>query len=78
MADSSQTARDGTYRICRFEDVLGEAFHTAFRKASDSPQGTQIYRLIEELPPEDWSRVLEFVSDALAPFMSSEVSSDGE
>jgi hypothetical protein len=48
-----------------FLELLGEAFHTAFRKASDSAQGVQIYRLIEEMPESDWTSVLEFVFDSI-------------
>lgn len=48
-----------------FIDVLGEAFHTAFRKASNSDEGASIYRLIDALPEDDWARVLGFVADSL-------------
>lgn len=42
--------------------LLGEGFHTAFRKAiPDSDIGDQIWYLIRDLHPEDWGAVLEFV-----------------
>lgn len=48
-----------------FLEFLGEAFHTAFRKASDSAEGVEIYRLIEEMPESDWTSVLDFVTDSI-------------
>jgi hypothetical protein len=48
-----------------FVALLGEAFHTAFRKASDSAQGVQIYRLIDAMPEDDWAAVLEFVAETV-------------
>lgn len=41
---------------------LGEAFHTAFRKATDCPQAHPIWQLISEMPPKDWEAVLGFVA----------------
>lgn len=42
--------------------VIGEGFHTAFRKAVDHPYATVIHKLIGDLPDEDWSAVIDFVS----------------
>lgn len=44
---------------------LGEAIHTAFRKATDCDQAHPIWKLIQEMPKEDWEAVLDFV--ALTP-----------
>ena len=42
--------------------LLGEGFHTAFRKAiPDSDIGGKIWQLIRDLSQEDWDAVLEFV-----------------
>jgi hypothetical protein len=46
-------------------ELLGEGFHTAFRKATDCDQAPVIYRLIEEMPEDDWANVLDFVADCL-------------
>jgi hypothetical protein len=59
-----------------FTDVLGEAFHTAFRKAASSGEAAQIYRLIDGLSSDEWSSVLEFVADALDGSVME--SSDGQ
>jgi hypothetical protein len=48
--------------LCSF---LGEGFHTAFRKVTDSETGTQIWKLIQELDPDEWHQVLLFVAEPL-------------
>lgn len=45
--------------------MLGEGFHTGFRKAVDHPYATTIWQLIKDLPGEDWSAVLDFVSEPI-------------
>lgn len=45
------------------DDLVGEGFHAGFRKASDCAQAHQIYRLIEQMPDDQWSAVIEFVLD---------------
>lgn len=57
--------------VLRFEPevlrgMLGEGFHTAFRKATDAPLAMPIHRLLSELDPDDWGAVLSFVMDGLA------------
>lgn len=42
-------------------DQLGEAFHTALRKASDHPEAVRAWRAIDALPTEEWDAVLDFV-----------------
>jgi hypothetical protein len=44
-------------------DVLGEVFHTAFRKAVDNEQAMPIHKLIKEMPTEDWREILRWVVD---------------
>lgn len=44
-----------------FSSMLGEGFHTAFRKGTDCPQAHPIWKLIQEMPPGEWSAVVEFV-----------------
>lgn len=45
--------------------IMGEGFHTAFRKATDSEQATPIWNLISEMPAQDWDNVLSFVVDGM-------------
>lgn len=44
---------------------LAEGFHTAFRKASEHPTSHQIWKLIKELPSDEWGRIIDFVADGL-------------
>jgi hypothetical protein len=46
-----------------FTEVLGEAFHTAFRKATNCEQAHPIWTLISQMPSDDWAAVLDFVAD---------------
>lgn len=55
MADGEITRDD-------FMEVLGEAFHTAFRKATFCEQAHPIWTLISEMPGGDWQNVLDFVA----------------
>ena len=48
-------------------DHLGESFHTAFRKASDSKEASQIHVLIRKMNKEDWKGILEFVYECIEP-----------
>lgn len=45
--------------------MIAEGTHTAFRKATDHALAMPIHRLIGELPPSDWSSVVEFVADPI-------------
>jgi hypothetical protein len=45
--------------------LLGESFHTAFRKATGAPQSGVIHRAITDMPEPDWEAVLAFVVDGL-------------
>lgn len=44
-----------------FASMLGEGFHTAFRKATDCPQAPTIWQLIHDMPTGSWNAVIEFV-----------------
>ncbi len=45
--------------------LLGEGFHTAFRKAVDSKKAVEIHRMISEFDDEEWAQVVEFVAHGL-------------
>jgi len=45
-----------------FISLLGEGFHTAFRKIPVR-YGNAIRKLINEMPEEDWLAILEFVCE---------------
>jgi hypothetical protein len=51
---------------------LGEGFHTAFRKAADCSQAMRIHELIDDMPPNQWAAVIDFVTDALMPVIGVE------
>lgn len=55
-----------------FVSMLGEGFHTAFRKAVDTRQAAAVHRLITEMPPADWAAVVEFVADPIAEALGIE------
>ena len=44
---------------------LGEAFHTAFRKATDCDESSVIWHKINDMPPGAWRAVLDFVMDCI-------------
>ena len=46
-------------------DQLGEAFHTALRKASDHPWAHEAWWAIKALPAEEWAEILDFVRASL-------------
>lgn len=48
-----------------FRSMIAEGTHTAFRKATDHALAMPIHRLIGELPPEEWSSVVEFIADPI-------------
>ena len=41
--------------------MIGEGFHTAFRKGTDCPEAMQIHRLISDMAGDEWRNVLDFV-----------------
>lgn len=45
-----------------FRAYLGEGIHTAFRKAGQTRASSQVWNLIREMPPEEWSGIVRFVA----------------
>lgn len=45
--------------------MIAEGLHTAFRKASDSPESLVIHRLIDGMPHEEWRGITDFVAGPL-------------
>lgn len=41
--------------------LIGEGFHTAFRKALDGPPAHEVWRMIRALPDKEWREVIDFV-----------------
>lgn len=54
------TATHGEWR-----SMLGEGFHTAFRKATDDPLAMPVHRLIDQLGKGEYRAVLDFVLDGM-------------
>jgi hypothetical protein len=48
--------------------LLGEGFHTAFRKAVDSEEAWEVWQMIKKMPGEDWAAILKFVADGLTSY----------
>jgi len=46
-----------------FRSMLAEGFHTAFRKAVDSDEAWQVWKLISKMPAGDWAEIISFVAD---------------
>lgn len=46
-------------------EMLGEAIHTGFRKASDHPSAHKIWKLIREMPNEEWSGIADWIAWSL-------------
>lgn len=42
--------------------LLGEGFHTAFRKAVDSTRANSIWHAIDGLPAAEWGAIIDFVA----------------
>lgn len=50
-----------------FKSLLGEGFHTAFRKGTEHPSSGKIWNLISELPEDEWAAIIDWVAD---PFLT--------
>lgn len=46
-------------------DMLAETVHTAFRKGSAHTNADQIWRLIRDLPPQEWDGIIDWMQWAL-------------
>lgn len=44
-----------------FASLLGEGFHTSFRKGNDHPGTAEIWKLIQELPNDVWNGMIDYV-----------------
>jgi len=51
------------------KEVLGEGFHTAFRKAVNSKKAYAIWKLIRELSDEEWNDIIDFVYECIKDYM---------
>ena len=47
------------------KEMLSEAFHTAFRKATEWKGSHEIWKLIQKMPDGDWGTVIDFVYDTV-------------
>jgi hypothetical protein len=45
--------------------MVAEGFHTAFRKAVDSPEAVVIHKLIKDMDPETWAAIIDFVANPI-------------
>jgi hypothetical protein len=51
------------------ESMVGEGFHTAFRKAVDSPEAVVIHKLIKDMDSEIWGAIVKFVADPIISYL---------
>ena len=56
-------AKDMYEALSQLSDGIGEAIHAGFRKACVSKESNQIYRLIADMPDEDYGSLIDFVLD---------------
>lgn len=64
IKELAQSALDASIRTMTHDDfasLLAEGIHTAFRKASSHPNAHAIWKLIKELPRDEWGAVIEWV-----------------
>jgi hypothetical protein len=61
----------GRPRVSRkdLKSILGEGFHSGFRKAIDCDGAHEIWVLISKLPDEEWDSILEWVLYGLIPWL---------
>lgn len=57
-------------------EQLGEAFHTALRKASDHPAAWRAHQAISDLPSEEWNAVLDFVRSSIGLPLRADLDGD--
>src|SRR4051794_7537082 len=46
-----------------FRSLLGEGFHTGFRKAAESPASSRVWNDIHDMPDGEYGQVIEFVAE---------------
>jgi hypothetical protein len=73
MADAALQAENERLREAladsvRFMDLrecLGEAFHTAFRKGSDTSEAWHVWKAIQSMDHDDWGRCLDWAWETI-------------
>jgi hypothetical protein len=45
--------------------MVAEGTHTAFRKATGCSQAWQIWKLIDEMPGDEWEKVVKFIGEPI-------------
>ena len=53
-------------------EYLGEAIHTAFRKGGRTQESHTIWKLIKDLPDEEWETILAFVYECVSVKLEEE------
>jgi len=56
-----------------FSDQLAEGISVAFRAASDDEQAHKAWDAIQKLPDDEWTRVIEFIVDAMLPVIERNI-----
>lgn len=66
-AREKTAALSGTYGVTDSEisSMLAEGFHTAFRKAVDSPFAAVIHKLIRDMEDGEYAAIIDFTADPL-------------
>lgn len=61
----------GAYGITDSElrSWISEGLHTAFRKGADHPYAVVIHQLIKDMPPGEWSGIVDFVANPLVTWL---------
>lgn len=54
-------------------DILGEAMHTAFRKAGSSSSSSEIHDKIASMDDFEWAEIVNFVAYGIMPAITAEV-----
>lgn len=65
MSHRNPGAGPSLERMQDISDQIGEAFHTALRKASDHPVAWAAWKAIDRLPQDEWDAILKFVCNGL-------------
>lgn len=52
-------------RETEIKEILGEVIYVAFRKASDSVKSEMIWKLMREMPNEEYNGIIDFVYECI-------------
>lgn len=82
MPDTATTKRKTVTALTAAErnelmSLLGEGFHTAFRKATSHERAYPIWTDIRKLPTDEWGSVLDFVMGGIEPFLNQMLAKRG-